>query len=73
MNKRRPNLGEPIDRNMLTLPDVLFEDMPPDIEHVARSLRPLFDGLWQANGHAGCSNYDADGNWTGTRGWPWNT
>ena len=57
------SLGEPIDRNILTLPHVLFEEMPTDIHEVARSLRPLFDGVWQANGHPGCSNYDSDGNW----------
>lgn len=55
--------GEPIDRNVLTLPHVLIEGAPADIQEVGRALRPLFDGVWQANGYPCCANYDADGNW----------
>ncbi|MEN0065952.1 MAG: ATP-binding protein [Myxococcota bacterium] len=55
--------GEPIDREALTLPEALFEEVPPDALAAARLLRPLFDGLWQACGHPECLNYDPDGNW----------
>jgi hypothetical protein len=50
----------PIDRDILFLPDVLFEEADAPVERV---LRPAMDGLWQAVGAADCLNYDQAGNW----------
>jgi hypothetical protein len=51
---------QPIDRDVLHLPDVLIEDaaIPAD-----QLLRPLIDGLWQAVGSANCPDYDAHDRW----------
>ena len=50
----------PIDRDDLLLPDVLIDDYECNIE---RTLRPIFDAVWNACGYAGSLNYDEDGNW----------
>ena len=54
----------PIDRDTLILPEVLLEEYGLD---VARSLRPIFDAVWNACGYTCSGNYDAEGNW-GVRG-----
>lgn len=50
----------PIDRDILTLPDVEVVDY--DV-NVGRLLKPIFDAVWQAAGWPGSHNYGADGNW----------
>ena len=52
--------GAPIDRNVLLLPDILVEDYGCD---VPRSLRPIFDAIWNATGFERSPNYGEDGNW----------
>jgi hypothetical protein len=48
-----------VDRNHLILPDVLAEDLNPDVPSL---LRPIFDTLWQACGRDRSLSYDANGN-----------
>lgn len=57
--------GSPIDRDTLVLPDILIEDYKsiPDKNTVARTLRPIFDAIWNACGFERSYNYDNDGNW----------
>ena len=50
----------PIDRDILILPDVLFEDYE---NNIARTLRPVFDAMWNAAGFPGSSTYDENGDW----------
>jgi hypothetical protein len=54
-----------IDRDMLLLPDVLIEDYADvsSIQKVAAAMRPAFDAVWNACGHARSYNYDEQGNW----------
>ncbi len=52
----------PIDRNMLFLPDVCFDNWD---DSVPEKLRPIFDVLWQSAGISNCPLYDEEGNWTG--------
>lgn len=50
---------DPIDREVLMLPDVLLDAFECD---AAQVLRPAFDVLWNAAGYAGSLNYDEHGN-----------
>jgi hypothetical protein len=54
----------PINRDVLALPDVLFDG---SIEDVASGLRPLFDLVWQTFGYARSFNYDESGHWNPRR------
>jgi len=49
-----------IDRDLILLPDVLIEDYQQDIP---RTLRPMFDALWNASGIPTSLNYDENGDW----------
>lgn len=49
-----------IDRDVLMLPDVVFDDLRTPVHTV---LRPALDALWQASGLAFCPCYDGDGEW----------
>lgn len=51
---------QPIDRDLLMLPDILVEDFNVDAKKV---LRPVFDMVWQACGWERSMNYDEKGNW----------
>lgn len=53
-----------IDRDFLSFPEVLIESRDSDL---FLDLRPLFDGLWNACGWAGCLDYDQAGKWNPTR------
>jgi hypothetical protein len=53
-----------IDRDMLTLSDLLIEDFRMT---AAATLRPIFDSIWQAAGWSRSLCYDDKGNWTGLR------
>lgn len=48
-----------IDRDVLTMPDVLIEDYDCD---PAFTLKDSFDIYWQAAGYPHCMNYDEEGN-----------
>jgi hypothetical protein len=50
----------PIDRDLLTLPDVLVEDYQCDVPQL---LRPIFDAVWNATGWERSLNYDENGKW----------
>lgn len=52
--------GQPIDRDIILVPEVVVEDYTDKASHI---LRPLFDAIWQACGWSGSSNYDENGNW----------
>lgn len=56
------NDAEPIDRDVLLLPDVLILDPPRNLPRV---LRPLFDAAWNASGVARSLNFDEQGKWRG--------
>jgi hypothetical protein len=51
------------DRNALLFEPLIFEE-PTLHRGWQRTLRPVFDSLWNAYGHARChAFYDAEGNW----------
>ncbi|MBA4388401.1 MAG: hypothetical protein C0404_10495 [Verrucomicrobia bacterium] len=52
------------DRDVMTLPDVLWETANQPVDGV---LHPLFDMLWQASGLARCWHYNKDGKWVGVQ------
>lgn len=52
--------SEPIDRDILFLPDIIVENY--DV-NAATLLRPTFDTLWQACGFEQSLSYDNEGNW----------
>jgi hypothetical protein len=49
--------------DVVALPDFLIES---DSADVPRALKPVFDMVWNAFGHAKSGKYDAAGNWIGT-------
>ncbi|QOJ00192.1 MAG: ATP-binding protein [Phycisphaeraceae bacterium] len=51
---------QPIDRDVVVLPDVVLEEEPTDLP---RALRPIFDAVWNACGLPASQNYDEQGNW----------
>jgi hypothetical protein len=53
-------IGQPIDRDTLTLPETVVEDLNSKPENI---LRPMFDLVWNACGYPRSRNFDADGNW----------
>lgn len=53
----------PIDRDLLLVPDLMIESLELDAHGVAGVLRPAFDAIWNAAGHARSLNYDESGNW----------
>jgi len=63
---RRPDLYPKLfDRDIVVLPEVITYEDPIDY---AKTLRPLFDSMWQAAGHRGSYSYDADGSYNARRG-----
>jgi len=52
----------PIDRDLLLLPEVYFDDYPA---RLGPHLQVAFDSLWQASGHIRCALYDEAGNLNG--------
>ncbi|MCH8993059.1 MAG: hypothetical protein IIA44_15075, partial [Acidobacteria bacterium] len=50
----------PIDRDVLMLPDVVFDSMDCD---VPQTLQPIFDALWNAAGFVRSPCYDNNGKW----------
>ena len=53
--------GQPIDRETLPVPELLVDDLSAD---VPRTLRPVFDAVWNAAGYIKSANYDSEGRWT---------
>jgi hypothetical protein len=59
---RHPYQGyDPIDRDVLVIPEVIFESLDED---VVSALRPIFDTIWNAAGWEGCAFYDGTGRMT---------
>ena len=52
---------DPIDRDMLVIPEVILESLDED---VVSALRPIFDTIWNAAGWEGCAFYDDSGRLT---------
>jgi len=57
--ERYPSIKHTVDRDVLILPDVLLE---PGNE-IARTMRPIFDALWQSSGWERSFGYKSDGGW----------
>lgn len=60
---------EPVDRDVLILPDVSIETYEniATIEKTFQILRPIYDALWNACGFPRSLNYDDQGNWHPSR------
>lgn len=56
------DIGRPVDRNEILLPEVLLESL--DVE-VSKVLQPLFDIVWNSAGYERSLNFDEDGHWVG--------
>ena len=52
----------PIDKKDLVIPEIMIESF--ECEY-AKVLKPLFDSVWNATGHAGSINYDSNEEWVG--------
>jgi Putative DNA-binding domain len=52
--------GQKLARDIISFPDIMIESFDVNI---GRTLRPVFDVLWNAYGYRGSINYNADGNW----------
>ena len=50
--------GQPIDRDVLLIPEIMLEDFEFDSSGI---LRPLFDAVWNAAGWSRSMNYDETG------------
>lgn len=53
-------LGDPINRDVLVLPEIVVEDVSED---PAVLLKPAFDMVWNACGYPSSRNFDATGKW----------
>ena len=51
-------ISDPIDRDMVVLPEVMCETFEWDR---LRAMRPVLDALWQASGQDGSPSYTPDG------------
>jgi len=60
--RRRRFDQTPIDRDQLSVPEIMLEDLTRDS---AEALRPVFDAVWNAAAWPRCFNYDQDGKWNG--------
>jgi len=49
-----------IDRDILTIPEVVINDFSSEIDV---TLRPAFDAVWNSSGMNRCPNYDGNGRW----------
>ena len=59
----RHRIARPIDRSDIIMPDLLLNTTYEKRSDVAKFMRPLLDGIWNACGLVSSSNYDKDGNW----------
>lgn len=60
--RRRSFAQTPIDRDQLSVPEIMLEDLTRDSAEV---LRPVFDAVWNAAAWPRCFNYEQDGKWNG--------
>ena len=58
------DFGQPINSNMLILPETVVEDLTMP---AGKILKPIFDLVWNACGYPASKNFDADGNWVARR------
>ncbi|MBI5083130.1 MAG: putative DNA binding domain-containing protein [Acidobacteria bacterium] len=58
------DMSEPVDRDLLLLPDVLVTEGPPSRVDLSALMKPVFDALWNAVGEAKSPHYDASGHWS---------
>lgn len=58
--------GQPIDRDDLTIPEVMFESPHISRDEIGRLMRPIYDTIWNACGFAGSPYYDDEGYWSGS-------
>ncbi len=64
LSQARQWLGNPtgpIDRDVAAMPEITIENL--DTAELPRTLKPIFDSLWQACGWPRSLNYDKQGNW----------
>lgn len=54
-----PDREYKIESNELLLPEILLDSS----EMLEKSMKPIFDVLWQTAGHAGSINFEPDGTW----------
>ncbi|MEN6290884.1 MAG: hypothetical protein ABFD07_02565 [Methanobacterium sp.] len=54
----------PIDRDILTLPEVIIEK---NEENIGNILKSSFDSIWNACGYEGSKNYNTEGEWNPRR------
>jgi len=59
------NATQPIDRDDLLLPEIIFE--PNQIDNIGKLMKPVFDIIWNASDFKESFYYDTDGNWVGGR------
>ena len=52
-----------IDRDMLTLPEILLDSYPTEAKELAQLFQDTFDILWQTAGWKRSLSYDENGNW----------
>jgi hypothetical protein len=52
----------PIDRDDLVIPEALLEDLGAD---PAKTMRTVFDPLWNAGGYPGSKSFNSEGAWRG--------
>ncbi len=69
MGYSRSYQAEPIDRDMILLPEILIEDYEKidGINDVAKILRPAFDAFWNACGFERSFNFNEQGDWRKSR------
>jgi hypothetical protein len=54
--------GNTIDKDVLSLPEIIIENSEFEVEKI---LKPWFDIIWNACGFARSTNYDISGKWIG--------
>lgn len=52
----------PIDRDVLLVDEVIVDNFESD---AAKTMKPIFDAVWNATGWSRSMNYDQNGNWVG--------
>lgn len=62
--ERRFDVGHPIDRDALLIPEVLVEDLDADVDTILHS---IFDALWNATGWPGSINFNEAKKWVGRK------
>ena len=50
-----------LDRNVVTSSELLLQDFETNVEWLSKTLKPMFDDIWQAFGESGSRNYTNNG------------